>query len=77
MNLESNKIGDYGAQHVAAILRDNMVTHTYSIHVAHIHLLLSTQILNTLNLSSNHIGASGAQQIGDALRNNTVTEMLG
>ncbi len=49
---------------------------TLSIHVYHIHLLLSTQALTTLNLSSNQIGDKGAQDLADALRNNTVTHIF-
>ncbi len=71
LNLDSNQIGNAGAQYLAGALRNNTVI-PIIFHLSHYHLFLYIQTLKTLLLSSNKIGDEGAQHIADGLKNNTV-----
>ncbi|CAF1629918.1 unnamed protein product, partial [Adineta ricciae] len=80
LNLNSNKIGAKGAQHIADALRTNTTLTTLDLdyngigakgakHIAH--ALRTNTTLATLNLRRNEIGDEGAQHIVNALRTST------
>jgi len=72
LNLESNTIGDKGAQAIAQALEKNQVREIFSFFISIRHLFYLSQTLTTLHLESNKIGAEGAQAIALALQRNQV-----
>jgi hypothetical protein len=73
--LEDNRIGNYGAKHLADALRNNTVDLIFSSFVLFV-FHFSTQTITSLVLRLNKITAEGAQHLAEALRNNTVNLFL-
>ena len=69
--LDSNQIGDAGAQYLADALRDNKVMLISSSSLSYLSFLY-LQTLTELYLYNNQIGDAGAQYLADALRDNKV-----
>ncbi len=72
LELGTNQIGDRGAQHMAVVLQNNMVSLILSSYTQYISLHSFPQILTTLVLESNNITDDGVRHLADALQNNTV-----
>ena len=73
LNLESNRIGNDGAKHLADALRTNAVNFILSLHLSRLYPHFSTQTIVALNLRLNKITAEGVRHLAETLRNNMVT----
>ena len=71
-----NKIGDKGAKHLSAALRNNTVSRVFSSSTQKTQIDFFTQTLNTLDLTGNQIGDKGAEHLFAALGNNTVSRIF-
>ena len=76
--LQSNQIGDKGAEHLSSALRNNTVSRIFSSSSTQKKTQIDffTQTLTQLNLGSNQIGEKGAEHLSSALRNNTVSRIF-
>jgi hypothetical protein len=70
--LESNQIGDIGAEYLADVLKNNEVIYFVNIFYFSLTFTFFIQTLIGLNLESNQIGDIGADYFADVLENNQV-----
>ena len=76
LNLQLNHIGEKGAEHLSAALRNNTVSRIFSSSTQKTQIDFFTQTLTKLNLWNNQIGDKGAEHLSAALRNNTVSRIF-
>ena len=76
LNLRHNQIGDKGAEHLSAALRNNTVSRIFSSSTENTQIDFFTQTLTVLNLCWNQIGDKGAEHLSAALRINTVSRIF-
>ena len=76
LNLGLNEIGEKGAEHLSAALRNNTVSRIFSSSTQKTQKDFFTQTLNTLELRRNQIGAKGVEHLSAALRTNTVSRIF-
>lgn len=76
LNLGSNQIGDEGAHHIAAALRNNTVTMFNSLFSKFSLKYCDMQAIQVLYLQWNRIGAVGARHIANTLQNNKVIFLI-
>ena len=73
LKFQLNQIGDKGAEHLSAALRNKTVSRIFSCSTEKTQIDFFIQTLNTLHLGGNPIGDKGAEHLSAALRNNTVS----